>query len=102
MSLAFDFLLWTLIGWTGLLWILPINAFDNGQFVSGRTRYIGGAHFLWLLLFFAFLPYSWVAVYTFLILTILFWIVGFGRLWYFADERRPMQKMKLKSSAVNL
>lgn len=102
MSLAVDLLLWTFIGWTGILWILPFSQFDEGQFVGGRSRYLGGIQFLWIVLLFVFLPYSWVAFYLFLSLALLFWLMGFARLWYFADERRPMQKMKLKSSAMNL
>ena len=102
MSLVTDLLLWTVVGWTGLLWILPFAAFDNGEFVGGRSRYIGGAQFIWLILLFVFLPYSWIAFYIFLGLLITFWLVGFARLTYFNDERRPMRKMKLKSSGVNL
>ena len=102
MSLVTDLLLWTVIGWTGLLWIVPFNSFDEGRFVGGQTRYIGGAQFLWIILIFLLFPYSWFGFYLFLTLAVLFWIVGFLRLWYFADERRPMQKMKLKSSAMNL
>lgn len=102
MSLVTDLLLWTVVGWTGLLWIVPFAAFDDGQFVGGRSRYLGGAQFLWLILLFVFLPYSWIGFYLFLSLAIFFWLIGFLRLLYFSDERRPMQKMKLKSSGMNL